>query len=255
LVKVNAYHPHKLAKYYDTSIFKKLNVNVYDLPELAKYFDPFIFKNLGALTFEETRWISLAVAFWDVGGFSLMCNKLVEDNAKITYFLRDYFNTAARIISKHKGILDKYIGDGILAYFGYINARNFPNKSIMAALDLKSSFQKIKEKHESIWLNHNGKKIDVSLRCGIHLGKVIFGILETGSRKQVTVIGSNVNFAGRLSDFAQNDEIIVSEELKNATANNFRFTTIKVAGRLEIKSFSGVTEVFEVTGRAEDSVG
>jgi class 3 adenylate cyclase len=180
-----------------------------------------------------------------------MCNELSEDNAKITYFLRDYFNEAARIISKHNGILDKYIGDGILAYFGYINSSNFHNESIMAALDLKSSFEKIKEEHELLWLNHNGKNVHVSLRCGIHVGKVIFGIIETDLRKQVTVIGRNVNLASRLVDFAQKDEIIVSQELRYAARNYFRFRTIKVTTRKpEIKSFPQVSKVFEVRGKA-----
>ncbi|MFZ0224484.1 MAG: adenylate/guanylate cyclase domain-containing protein [Candidatus Nitrosopolaris sp.] len=78
--------------------------------------------------------------------------------------MKDYFNEAARIISNRKGILDKFIGDGILAYFGYPNdCNNSPSESIMAALDLKSSFQKIKQKHASIWLDYNGKKIDVGV--------------------------------------------------------------------------------------------
>ncbi len=217
---------------------------------MAKYFDPFIFKNLGALTVEETRWIRLAVAFWDVGSFSLMCNELSEDNAKVTYFLKDYFNEAARIITKHNGILDKFIGDGILAYFGYIDDPNFPNESIMAALDMNHSFEKIREEHELIWLNHNGKKIHISLRCGIHLGRVIFGILETDLRKQVTVIGRNVNLASRLVEFARKDEIIVSQELRNVVRKEFRFRKIRVTTRTpEIKSFPGVSEVFKLKGK------
>ena len=55
--------------------------------ELAKYFDSFIFNNLGALTVEGTRPVNLAVAFWDIGGFSRMCNELSNDNATITYLL------------------------------------------------------------------------------------------------------------------------------------------------------------------------
>lgn len=123
----------------------------------------------------------------------------------------------------------------------------------MAALDLKSSFQKIKERHESIWLNHNGKKVDLSLRCGIHLGKVIFGILETDSRKQVTVIGSNVNLASRLVDFGEKDKIIVLQELANVARKDFRFRPIDVATRTRvikpgIKSFPEVS--FELRGKA-----
>jgi adenylate cyclase len=230
-------------------------VKAYEVHELGKYFDPFIFQNLGALTVEETKWTRLTIVFWDISGFSEMCNQLRDDQGKITYFLKDYFNEAAKIISKHKGILDKFIGDGILAYFGYPDDdNNSPIESIMAALDLRDSFQKIKEKHELIWRNRNGKEIAVYLKCGIHIGQVIFGILETDSRKQVTVIGREVNFASRLEEIAEKDEIIVSQELKTVVRRDFRFENIKVDERkketgAEIKSFKEVKDVFKLIGK------
>jgi adenylate cyclase len=173
-----------------TGEHQRNEVKPYELHELGKYFDPFIFRNLGALTIEETKWTRLTIAFWDIAGFSVMCNQLRDDQGKITYFLKDYFNEAAKIISKHKGILDKFIGDGILAYFGYPNDdNNSPSESIMAALDLKDSFQKIKEKHALIWRDYNGKEIDVHLKCGIHIGQVIFGILETETSARNEAVG------------------------------------------------------------------
>jgi class 3 adenylate cyclase len=218
---------------------------------LGKYFDPYIFKNLAELTVEELRWIRLAVAFWDLGGFSVMCNELRDDNPKITYFLKTYFNEAAKIISKRNGILDKFIGDGILAYFGFIDDPHSPRDSIMATLDLKSSFEKIKEEHESLWLDLNGKKIHVHLRCGLHIGKVIFGILDTELRRQVTVIGRDVNLASRLVEFAKKDEIIVSEDLRNIARKEFRFGKIRVTSRApyrKIKAFPEVNYVFKLRG-------
>lgn len=169
--------------------------------------------------------------------------------------MEDYFDQAGKIISNHKGILDKFIGDGIMAYFGYPNdCDNFPSESVMAALDFKTRFQKIKEKHTSIWLSYNGKEIDVHLKCGIHIGKVLFGILETDSRKLVTVIGREVNFASRLvEEVAEKDEIIVSQELKNVVRTHFDFENIKIQERKKdkIKSFEEVNEVFKLIGRSK----
>lgn len=143
-----------------------------------------------------------------------------------------------------------------MAYFGYPNdCNNFPIEAIMAALDLKKRFQKIKKKHRSIWLDYNGKKIDVHLKCGVHIGMVLFGILETDSRKQVTVIGREVNFASRLvEEVAEKDEIIVSRELKNVVRRRFRFENIKLKERRkepskEIKSFKEVNEDYKLIGK------
>ena len=76
------------------------------------------------------------------------------------------------------------------------------------------------------------KKIDIHLKGGTHIGKVLFGILETHSRKQVTVIGREVNFASRLiEEMAERDEIIVSEDLKNVVGNRFHLTKVNVEKR------------------------
>jgi len=50
----------------------------------------------------------------------------------------------------------------------------------------------------------NNIKIDISLKCGIHFGDVLIGLLETKYRNQITLIGSNVNFANRLEGIADN---------------------------------------------------
>jgi class 3 adenylate cyclase len=80
----------------------------------------------------------LTIAFWDLSGFSDMCNRLIDDPSTIVDFLKKYFNEANKIIHKNDGILDKFIGDGVMAYFGYYN--NAGNQAeinaINAAIDM-----------------------------------------------------------------------------------------------------------------------
>ena len=85
----------------------------------------------------------LTIVFWDVSGFSILCEELIDHPELVTEFLREYFDVATKIIHEFRGVVDKFIGDGILTYFGfkendedgdgYIGAKN----AILAALKLK----------------------------------------------------------------------------------------------------------------------
>jgi class 3 adenylate cyclase len=69
----------------------------------------------------------------------------------------------------------------------------------------------------------------------------LFGLLETNSRNQITLVGSNVNFSNRLEGIAQTNQIIVSKEVIDLVGNKYHFDTIT----RDIFSY-GKTEVFNV---------
>jgi class 3 adenylate cyclase len=74
----------------------------------------------------------------------------------IVEFLQEYFTMANKIIHKHNGILDKFIGDGIMAYFGYKDSDDDDGtevafNSINAAFELQKSFEEIKAEWIEIW--------------------------------------------------------------------------------------------------------
>ena len=224
-------------------------IDPYDLKELQKYFDPYVFNSLSELTFSEIQWTRLAIAFWDISGFSDLCNKLTDKPVHFVSFLKEYSDEGSRIINGRKGILDKYIGDGIMAYFGYQGkyAASGPNEALLAALEFRDKFREIKDRYESLWLSDLGKRTDINLKCGMHVGYVFFGLFETERRKQITVLGPNANLASRLEhDVAVKDEIIVSEELKNMAKDNFSFEPKPVEKPL--KAFEDIKTVFKLTG-------
>ena len=64
------------------------------------------------------------------------------------------------------------------------------------------------------------------LKCGIHVGYVLFGLLETKFRNQITLVGTNVNFASRLEGIAEKNQIIVSKEVIDLVKNSYYFDTI-----------------------------
>ena len=87
---------------------------------LVKYFDPLTFEMLLNPPKYQLQNKCLSIIFWDISGFSNMYNQFVTNPSAVVLLLK-YFNEANRIIHKNNGILDKFIGDGIMAYFGYYN--------------------------------------------------------------------------------------------------------------------------------------
>jgi class 3 adenylate cyclase len=85
----------------------------------------------------------LTIVFWDISGFSILCNDLVKNQSAIAAFLKEYFSSTIEVISKYEGVLDKFMGDGIMAYFGYpVENKDHSALAIHAALDLRVTFKK-----------------------------------------------------------------------------------------------------------------
>jgi class 3 adenylate cyclase len=81
----------------------------------------------------------------------------------------------------------------------------------------------------------------------MHVGYAFFGLLETESMKQITVIGRNANLSSRLEQFATQDEIIVSAELRNVAYNHFIFEPKEIKDK--IKPFEDVETAYKLISK------
>ena len=123
---------------------KDIEIYKYDL---TKHFDS---KILNILMDPEQRKLKnkyLSVAFWDLSGFSNLCNNLIDEPFAISELLELYFQEANDIIHRYDGIIDKFIGDGVMAYFGYSSneKEEIASQAVNASLDLREKFKGIKE--------------------------------------------------------------------------------------------------------------
>jgi class 3 adenylate cyclase len=219
--------------------------------ELAKHIDPICNDDLRILQFNRLKRAQLTVVFWDVSSFSALCEDLYLYPDSINYFLNEYFKKAIKIIKKHPGVLDKFMGDGILAYFGYNRTENGdPFNAVSAALEFKKQFLTLKE-----WLAQYCKKSigqdvrPIYLKCGINNGPAYIHYFNTPMRNSVILLGSTLNFASRLEGIAKNDEIIVSKELKNMIQEKYELKKKKVPKEHRIKSYEEVDVVYIVKGK------
>ena len=233
-----------------SSEFKKMHTS------LEKYVDPVVLEQIRDPELVTMQNKILTIVFWDLSGFSVLCEKLKSHKELIVEFLREYFSEAAIIIQKHKGVLDKFMGDGIMAFFGYKdtdandNGRKGAISAVKAAIELRNFFDEMKLEWINLWITMTGQQvISTDLRCGMNTGNVLVGLILTDVRDQFTTIGSNVNLASRLESVANKDQIIVSPSTKIRIKDQFSLRTIPI--ERPIKGFENISECYEIIDKKQ----
>jgi adenylate cyclase len=193
------------------------------------------------------------IVFWDISGISKLTKLfyLFDCEYIIIEFLEVYYRTARSIIVHNNGVWDKTIGDGIMSWFGFFE-ENVQNgvcerdsgawDAINAAIELRNSFQNLKDKVKSKW-GLSGASLDFDLKCGINTGQAHIGLVYD----QVTAMGTNVNIANRLQEFAKGDQIIISNSTKEKVCSKgFDLRRISVDLNNPIKSFEDIDCCYQI---------
>ena len=191
----------------------------------------------------------LTVVFWDIKGFSNLCDILKMDSISLLPFLKEFFDKTREIIFEYGGVSDKYMGDGVMALFGFQSkaqdcGTDNAIRAVGAALELRERFQDLQAKWIDIWEKHVPNKITIGLKCGINTGYAIVGNIGTKKRAQFTALGTTVNIASRLADICDSGQIIVSATTKSKISDQFE---LKSLGTLtDLKNNHGPFEIFTV---------
>ena len=217
---------------------------------LRRYFDPRVFdtieKEPSLLSLKQR---TITISFWDIRGFSYLCEILKAHPTLIAGFLKEYFETAAKTIFQQKGILDKFIGDGVMALFGVLNHKEDEGTAdaiaaIQAALQLREKFEDVLNHWLAQWALYTPQKIEIGLGCGIHTGEVLVGNVGTDFRDQFTALGPHVNFAARIEARAKASQILISQSTQARVKEHVRTTS---AGEInDIKNIPGTFSLFAV---------
>jgi adenylate cyclase len=171
----------------------------------------------------------LTILFSDICGFTKWSSD--KEPSQVHGFLSDYLESMAEIIFAHGGTVDKFMGDGMLSFFGDpFEQPDHVRRCIGAALIMQKKIAELAEK----WRPLAG--IDLKVRIGINTGKVVVGNLGTRSRIEYTVIGAAVNLAQRMESSAPAGGILVTAETRFKAGRDFSFgekTLVRVKGYAE----------------------
>jgi len=151
----------------------------------------------------------LTIIFSDIKSFTTWSSE--KEAGDVHDFLNDYLESMADILFAYGATVDKFMGDGILAFFGDpIDIPNHAEEALKAAIAMQQKVVSLRQK----WQPRVG--IDLMVRVGINTGKVIVGDLGTRRRIEYTVIGSTVNLAQRMESLAPPGGILVTTETRAA---------------------------------------
>ena len=158
----------------------------------------------------------VTILFTDIRNFTRMSNASTPN--KTLNFLNGYFEVVTEQIEAHGGIVDKYIGDSVMAIFGApVGYTDHASRAVSSALAIHKALRKF----------NKSRKIDIRTGIGIHTGRVTMGNIGCSSRLNYTAIGDGVNLASRIEGLTKKFgvPILVSDATANA-APDFRFVEI-----------------------------
>ncbi|MDR2075058.1 MAG: adenylate/guanylate cyclase domain-containing protein [Holosporales bacterium] len=167
----------------------------------------------------ETKKITLM--FSDIAKFSVISERLPAEY--LTLHLSEYFDEITKEIAKYNGVIDKYIGDSVMAMWGAPNPdENQVVNACYAALACQELLLNLEKKWKPL-----GKPA-LPTRIGVHTGHAIVGNIGSRDRMNFTSIGDNVNIASRLEGANKyyGTKILVSEDVEAEARGKILFRTI-----------------------------
>jgi len=183
----------------------------------------------------------VCVLFVDICSFTRISEELQPD--EVVELLNDFFNKAVGIIYQYHGVVDKFIGDAIMATFGLTQPLyQVSVDAICAALELQDTAKML-----SLSRQREGKKT-FKIRIGINTGDVIVGDIGSLDRMDYTVIGDTVNVASRMADHAGAGGILISKDTFNSCPEYFK---VESKGHIQVKNRQQPIESFAVIEKNE----
>lgn len=170
----------------------------------------------------------ITVMFTDVEGFTRISEMISTD--LLVGQLTEYFNLATRVIARHGGTVDKFIGDGIMVLWGApSDLADAEYKACLAALELHAEMDAL----NATWRAHGMQEFRT--RIGIHTGMVVAGVLGSNDRMSYTAFGDTINVASRIEGI--NKELGTRVLISEATCAGLegRLSTRRIDEQIELR--------------------
>ena len=214
----------------------------------GKFVDPRLVSRLIGSGADQAERRTLTMFFSDIKGFSGISEQLTA--SAIVNLLNSYFGAVAEVIHAHHGVIDKYIGDAVMAFWTppFSPGDDHAADACLAALAQQDAIVALRTRLPEITgMRRNPPSLEI--RMGVATGEAVVGTIGSEAARSYTVIGDSVNLASRLESVNKvyGTSIILSEEtcrLAQEVIEARELDLITVAGKTE------PVRIYEAMGRA-----
>ncbi len=181
----------------------------------------------------------ISVLFCDIRNFTPRAEK--EDPENIVKILNAFFEDMSDTIFQFGGMVDKYLGDGIMALFGApIHHPGHADRAVSCAIEMQNRIHYLNQKEIM------REKIPLEIGIGISSGESVIGNVGSANRIEYTAIGDPVNTSARIEPLNKEykTKILISETTKNQLQGTYK---IHFVGKLQLKGKTESTGVYAIT--------
>jgi adenylate cyclase len=178
----------------------------------------------------------LTILFSDIKSFTTYSATLAPD--EIQSLLNEYFAAMVEILFKYEGTVDKFIGDGLMVFFGDPEPQpDHALRCVRAAIEMQKRCRELKKR----WVQQG--KFPLMVRVGINTGRVVVGNMGYERRLSYTALGADVNLAQRLEANAPVEGILISESTYKQVRESIKTHRLEP---IKVKGFDQPISVYEV---------
>ena len=178
----------------------------------------------------------ITVMFTDLEGFTTLSE--VTPPHELLRVLNRYHELVSRLVEQHGGIVNKFMGDGVMVLFNTpVSRENHARSAVEAALAIRAALPGLHAEFEP--------RFRLSINYGIHTGPAIVGNVGTSHFMDYTALGDTVNLAARLQDIARGNQILISDTTQAGLGSAI---AVNAMGPLSIRNRSKAVPTFAVIG-------
>jgi len=181
----------------------------------------------------------VTILFADIRAFTSLSEKMSPE--EVITMLNEYFDEMVGIIFRHQGVLDKFVGDELMAVFGILDE---PEPSSESAIRAAVAMQQ--RLGEMMLERQRQMKPVFGVGIGINTGQVVIGNVGSENRMDYTVIGDAVNIAARLEQMAESGMVLVGERTREQVPVGMQ---VMERGELKLRNRADPVKCYEVISR------
>jgi adenylate cyclase len=157
----------------------------------------------------------ITVLLSDLRGFSSLCERLSPE--QVVAILNTYLGAMAEVIDRHRGSINEFLGDAILAIFGAPIAQDdHAERAVACALEMQMAMDSV-----NITLQAQGLPA-IEMGIGVHTGECVVGNIGSDKRAKYGIVGTPVNLASRIESYTVGGQVLVSEHTAGRVGDRLR---------------------------------